>query len=150
VPDDRPVELHLGIPQLIPEDYVPEPEVRLSLYRRLAGLADAASVAALAEEIADRFGTLPDPVRQLIELCHLRQRCRAAGIARLQAGPKGIAVEFHEPGRARRAQSGRSSDNLSVHWRGDRLICSTDRTTTPEQRLHAAHALLNRLAPSSS
>jgi transcription-repair coupling factor (superfamily II helicase) len=112
--------------------------------------ADASSVAALVEEIADRFGTLPDPVQQLIELCHLCQRCRAAGIARLQAGPKGIAVEFHEPGRARRAQSGRSSDDSPLQWRGDRLICSADQTTTPEQRLHAARALLNRLAPSSS
>jgi transcription-repair coupling factor (superfamily II helicase) len=142
--DNDPVELHLGVPVVIPGDYVPEPDVRIGLYRRLSTLADESAVAEFGEEIADRFGPPPAAVRHLIELARVRQRCRAAGIARLEAGPKGIGVEFHHPDPARRRHAPACAADADLHWRGDRLIC-TGSTTSPEQRLRAVDALLTRL-----
>jgi transcription-repair coupling factor (superfamily II helicase) len=143
-PDDRPVELHLGIPVVIPSDYVPEPEVRIGLYRRLSTLASEAAVEEFGEEIADRFGSPPDAVRHLVGLARLRQRCRALGIERLEAGPKGIAVTFSEPEAAQRQHSTETSADSDLRWGGDRLICSGV-TAAPEERLQAVHALLSRL-----
>jgi transcription-repair coupling factor (superfamily II helicase) len=143
-----PVELHLGVPVVVPGDYVPEPDVRIGLYRRLSTLADESAVAEFGEEIADRFGPPPAAVRHLIELARVRQRCRAAGIARLEAGPKGMAVEFHDPDAARRRHGTECAADGNLHWRGDRLVC-TRVTTTPEQRLRAVGALLARLQQSS-
>ena len=142
--DDRPTELHLGIAAMIPTDYVPEPEVRIGLYRRFAELTDDVSVADLDEEIADRFGPPPEEVRQLIELSRLRQRCRRAGIARLEAGPKGIAVEFRDPARVRE----RLANDPDLHWRGERLVWRTDGRSRGE-RVRAAHELLDRLPRST-
>jgi transcription-repair coupling factor (superfamily II helicase) len=96
LPDRPSIELHLGVGFVIPQDYVPEPDVRIGLYRRLAALTSEAEVEELGDEITDRFGPPPEPVRHLLELARVRQRCRAAGFARLQAGSKGIAVEFRE------------------------------------------------------
>ena len=148
LPDQQPVELHLGIPFAVPEDYVPEPDVRIGLYRRLAALASEAEVEEFADEVADRFGPPPEPVRHLIGLARLRQRCRAGGIARLEAGPKGIAVDFRDGDAARQHRRIECPAGSELHWRGDRLVCANS-TVTPEQRLRAAHALLDRLQQSS-
>ena len=143
-PDERPVELHLGIPFVVPADYVPEPDVRIGLYRRLIALGSEAEVEAFEAEVADRFGPPPEPVRHLIGLARLRQRCRAAGIARLEAGPRGIAVEFWDVDAARRRYPARESRDPELRWRGDRLVCAKA-SAHPEQRLGAAGDLLTRL-----
>jgi hypothetical protein len=59
-----------------------------------------------------------------------------------------MAVEFHDPHAARRRQGTECVADADLHWRGDRLVC-TRVTTTPEQRLRAADALLTRLQQSS-
>jgi transcription-repair coupling factor (superfamily II helicase) len=82
-------------------------------------------------------------VGHLIGLARLRQRCRAAGIARLEAGPKGIAVEFRQPDAAWRHSTGRSAES-DLRWQGERLVCR-NASATPEQRLRAVDALLTRL-----
>ena len=142
--DDHPVELHLGIPVVIPDDYVPEQEVRIELYRRLSTIAGEPAVEEFAEELADRFGPPPDPVRHLIGLARLRQRCRAAGVARLEAGPKGIAVQFRDPQAARRRLSSVEGRGPDLACRDGRLICAAP-TATPDQRLDAVSELLTRL-----
>ena len=93
-PDEWSPELNLGAAGRIPADYVPEAEVRINLYARLAKLTDESDVDALGEEIEDRFGTAPEPVRELFALTRLKHLCRRAGIARLDAGPQAIAVSF--------------------------------------------------------
>jgi transcription-repair coupling factor (superfamily II helicase) len=146
--DDHPVELRLGIPVVIPDGYVPEQEVRIELYRRLSTVAGEAAVEEFALELADRFGPPPEPVRHLIGLARLRQRCRGLGVARLEAGPKGIAVQFRDPGAARRQLSSFEGRAPDLAWRDDRLVC-TRPTATPDQRLEAVSELLTRLERSS-
>ncbi|MET7246528.1 helicase-related protein [Methylobacterium sp. EM32] len=92
--EDWAPDINLGLAGDVPEDYVPEPELRLSLYTRLLRLGGAAEVEALRGEVEDRFGPLPKGVRALFALAHLRVACLALGIARLTGGPQGLAVDF--------------------------------------------------------
>jgi transcription-repair coupling factor (superfamily II helicase) len=87
--------INLGLPVLIPEDYVKDLPVRLGLYRRIGALANEAEVEAMAAEMADRFGPLPAEVENLLQVVAIKALCRAAGVERLDAGPKGIVLSFH-------------------------------------------------------
>ena len=87
-------DIEIGLPGGIPEDYVPEPEIRLSLYTRLLRLHDVDAIEALAGEIEDRFGAPPEPVKGLFALGRLRAACRGLGVARLNGGPQGVAADL--------------------------------------------------------
>ena len=85
-------QLNLGLAGRFPEDWVPEIDVRLSLYGRLARIADTGALDAFEAELEDRFGALPDPARALVQLTRLRLLARAAGIEKIDAGPAAIAL----------------------------------------------------------
>lgn len=85
-------ELNVGVNGSIPDTYVPETSVRLNLYARLARLTDLDEVAQFADEIEDRFGPPPDEVVTLLDLARIAIRAREAGISRIDAGPKGVAL----------------------------------------------------------
>jgi len=80
---------------LIPETYVPDLGVRLSLYRRIAQLQTLEEIDGLAAEMIDRFGSLPNEVDSLLKIVAIKQHCRLAGISKLDAGPRGGIVTFH-------------------------------------------------------
>jgi transcription-repair coupling factor (superfamily II helicase) len=88
-------QINLGVPVLIPEDYVPDLDVRLGLYRRLSTLTDKVEMEGFAAELIDRFGALPREVNTLLLVMRIKALCRRADIARLDAGPKGATVQFH-------------------------------------------------------
>ncbi|KQT88209.1 hypothetical protein ASG48_01870 [Aurantimonas sp. Leaf443] len=94
VVEERRPEISLGTEGFIPPDYVGDPETRIDLYFRLARLTDAADLSAFEEELADRFGTMPAPVRRLVGVTRLRIAASAAGLGRIEAGPGGIALAF--------------------------------------------------------
>ncbi|MEC9367977.1 MAG: transcription-repair coupling factor [Pseudomonadota bacterium] len=84
----------LGAAVLIPEAYVPDLQVRLGLYRRLSSIAEDADVESFAGEMVDRFGPLPEEVEHLLEIVRIKAACRRAGIAEIDAGPRGALVGF--------------------------------------------------------
>ena len=86
--------IQLGLPVLIPETYVRDLPVRLGLYRRIGALATDAETEALAAELVDRFGSLPEEVGNLLQVVTLKRLCRAAGVEKLEAGPKGMVIGF--------------------------------------------------------
>ncbi|MGY6547387.1 MAG: transcription-repair coupling factor [Roseinatronobacter sp.] len=88
-------QINLGVPVLIPEDFVPDLDVRLGLYRRLSGLTSKVDLEGFAAELIDRFGKLPREVNTLLAVMRIKAECRRAGIAKLDAGPKGVTVQFH-------------------------------------------------------
>ena len=79
---------------LIPEAYVRDLPVRLGLYRRIGGLTSDAETEAMAAELVDRFGKLPEEVENLLQVVTLKRLCREAGVEKLEAGPKGMVVGF--------------------------------------------------------
>jgi len=88
----EPPELHVELAGRILEAYVPEPNLRLVLLRRLARLTDAETLAEFMDELADRFGPLPAETADLLTVQRLRILARAAGIARVDAGPQACAL----------------------------------------------------------
>ncbi|MFN0114969.1 MAG: transcription-repair coupling factor [Paracoccaceae bacterium] len=87
--------INLGVPVMIPESYVADLDVRLGLYRRLSQLSGKVEFEGFAAELIDRFGPLPREVGTLLNVIRIKATCRKAGIARLDAGPKGATVQFH-------------------------------------------------------
>ncbi len=87
-------QINLGTAVLIPETYVGDLSLRLQFYRRVARLEDKAEIDALAAEMVDRFGPMPDEVRHLLDIVRIKQLCRQAGVDRLEAGPKGAVISF--------------------------------------------------------
>ncbi len=88
-------QINLGVPVLIPEEFVPDLDVRLGLYRRLSALSAKVELEGFAAELIDRFGTLPREVNTLLLVVRIKAMCKRAGIARLDAGPKGATIQFH-------------------------------------------------------
>lgn len=88
-------QINLGVPVLIPEAYVTDLDVRLGLYRRLSGLTTKVELEGFAAELIDRFGKLPKEVNTLLLVVRIKAMCKRAGISKLDAGPKGATIQFH-------------------------------------------------------
>ena len=125
-------QINLGVSVLIPETYVPDLDVRLGLYRRLSSLTTKVELEGFAAELIDRFGKLPKEVNTLLLVVRIKAMCKRAGIAKLDAGPKGATILFHNDKFARpeglaeflKAQDGlaRIKDNKIVvrrDWKSD-------------------------------
>ncbi|HEY3064231.1 MAG TPA: transcription-repair coupling factor [Methylomirabilota bacterium] len=78
----------------LPEDYVPEVNQRLALYKRLAAADSDAVVADLRAELADRFGPLPAEAEQLLDTVRIRVAARALGVEKIEAGDGKALVTF--------------------------------------------------------
>ena len=88
--------INLGVPVLIPDAYVPDLDVRLGLYRRLSALSSKVELEGFAAELIDRFGKLPKEVTTLMNIVRIKTKCKQAGIAQLDGGPKGAVIRFHD------------------------------------------------------
>ncbi len=89
-------EVELRLPALLPNDYIPDVNTRLSLYKRIASCKQAAELDELQIELIDRFGLLPDATKNLIKLTEFKQLAAPLGIKRLEAGAQGGYIEFSE------------------------------------------------------
>jgi len=87
-------ELSFDVEALLPESYVAEVGVRLSLYKRLSSASDDADVSALATEIEDRFGPPPIEARQLIELMRLKTELRKLRALGCEATAKAVTLHL--------------------------------------------------------
>ncbi|MGB5871940.1 MAG: TRCF domain-containing protein, partial [Albidovulum sp.] len=88
-------QINLGVPVLIPENFVPDLDVRLGLYRRLSQLKTKVELEGFAAELIDRFGKLPKEVNTLLLVVRIKAMCKRAGISKLDVGPRGITIQFH-------------------------------------------------------
>ncbi len=97
---DQPVqygaEIDLRIPALIPDDYLPDVHSRLILYKRIANAKSTDDLVDLQTEIIDRYGPLPDPLKNLIKQTKLKLKCNRMGITKVDAGVTSGKVEFAE------------------------------------------------------
>jgi transcription-repair coupling factor (superfamily II helicase) len=83
---ELPVDAHR------PPDYVPGERLRLEAYRRIAAADDDAAVAAVRDELADRYGPLPQPVENLLAVASFRAHARRAGLTDVVV--QGSSVRF--------------------------------------------------------
>lgn len=139
--------INLGVPVLIPEPYVPDLDVRLGLYRRLSQLSSKVELEGFAAELIDRFGPLPKEVNTLMLVVRVKAMCRRAGIARLDAGPRGATVQFHQDKFANPAGlvDFLKAQGPGVRIQGNKIVVSADWKTEGE-RIKGAFAIARDLA----
>ena len=87
-------EINLHVPALLPDDYCSDVHERLVLYKRFANCEELEDLERLREELIDRFGTLPEAARALVECHRLRILGRPLGIARIDATDSAIQLQF--------------------------------------------------------
>jgi transcription-repair coupling factor (superfamily II helicase) len=88
-------QITVDAPIMIPEEYVPDLAVRMALYRRLNDASGQDELEAMAAEMIDRFGPLPDATANLVRLIEIKHQAIAANIAKIDVGAKGSLVAFH-------------------------------------------------------
>ncbi|MCW8839586.1 MAG: transcription-repair coupling factor [Gammaproteobacteria bacterium] len=89
-------EVDLGVPALIPDDYLPDVHSRLQLYKRIANAASVEQLEELQVEMIDRFGLLPEPVKNLFTLTGLKLRATPYGITKIELGAPGGRINFNK------------------------------------------------------
>ena len=141
-------QINTGAAVLIPEDYIPDLSVRLSIYRRLSDAEKAQEREALAAELIDRFGPLPPEAGQLLKVVAIKGLCREANVAKIDVGPKGAVVTFRNDDFKNPAALVGFVAKNQVAWRlrPDHKIVVRGEWETPEQRLAAAERVLAELA----
>ncbi|MFC4945690.1 transcription-repair coupling factor [Pseudonocardia sp. GCM10023141] len=83
---DLPIDAH------VPHDYITGERLRLEVYRKIAEAGDAAALDAIVEELNDRYGEPPTPVRNLLAVAAFRQSCRELGVAEVAVTGTGIRL----------------------------------------------------------
>ena len=87
-------EIHIPIPALIPDKYIPDIRVRLAFYRRLSKIKDIKEIDRIEEDVRDQFGKPPEPVLNLFGVMVIRYLCKQLGIRDLKAGRKNLSLTF--------------------------------------------------------
>lgn len=88
--------LNLGVSVQIPEDYIDDVTLRLSLYRQIANIVEEEECERFATEMVDRFGKLPEEVEHLFDIIKIKQLARKANVLKVEAGAKGLIFSFRD------------------------------------------------------
>ncbi len=150
--EDWTPQITVDAAALMPESYIGDLDVRLAMYRRLAALEDAEELDAFAAELVDRFGPMPPETAQLLKIIAIKQLCKRAHVAKLDAGPKGVVIVFHDnrfphPERLIR-HIAESRGRMRV--RPDHRLVVLRETRSPEERLELARRTVAELAELAS
>jgi transcription-repair coupling factor (superfamily II helicase) len=141
-------EINLRVPALLTNDYCPDVHERLTLYKRLANCDSEDDLLTMQEELIDRYGEMPAQTLALLETHRLRLAGRALGLAKLDAGPKAIQLQFVpnppiDPAKIIRLLQ--SDRNFKLAGQ-DKLLWQKSSTDLKE-RVAAVKELFNKLKP---
>lgn len=140
-------QINIGAAVLIPEDYVADLNVRMALYRRLGDLTNDQDIQGFAAELVDRFGPLPAAVEHLLQVVAIKAMCRRAGVAKIDAGPKGAVVTFRNDQFANPAGlvAFISKSPLDIKLRPDQKLVFRQEWPDERARLKGCRVILGRL-----
>jgi transcription-repair coupling factor (superfamily II helicase) len=147
-PTDWTPQITIDAAALMPESFIGDLDLRLAMYRRLAGLTTPEELEGFAAELIDRFGKLPPETEQLLQLVAIKQLCRKANVAKLDAGPKGIVLAFRDNKFARPERLVRliAESKGQMKVRPDHKVVVLRETRSPVERLRTARKLMGELA----
>ncbi len=145
----HPTEINLNIPALIPDTYLADIHTRLLLYKRIASTENSEQLRELQVEMIDRFGLLPEPLKNLIEVTALRHRAQRLGIVRLDANAQGGKVTFGQDTLVAPITIVQLVQQQPDIYRlvGGTALAFAHATPTARQRLDEVSAVLDCLAP---
>lgn len=146
-PHAASVELNLRIPALIPEDYLPDVHSRLILYKRISSTKTDADLQDLQVEMIDRFGLLPEPLKNLFRQTQLRFAAEKLGISKVEANKTQGRLEFCSKPNVDPLTIIKLVQSQPQHYRLDganQLKFMFD-METPDERLKSVHLILDKL-----
>jgi transcription-repair coupling factor (superfamily II helicase) len=141
------IELHISA--LIPDDWLGDIHLRLTLYKRIASAADKAALRDLQVEMIDRFGLLPAQTKHLFQIAELRQKARAIGVRRIDFSATGGRIEFAEDTRANPAALLEMIQKYPFDYQlqGPLKLRLMFDEASVEERLRISNEILDRLTP---
>jgi len=152
VPDpDTPlhsgIEIDLGIPALIPDDYVYDIHQRLMLYKRISSASDQATLDELRVELIDRFGLLPDYLKNLFSVTEIKLAAQDMGITSIEAVDTGIKIKFNEQPNINHVKLIELIQTQSklYHFDGKQTLRILEVKEEIEQRVSQIHHVINVL-----
>ncbi|MBA6396913.1 transcription-repair coupling factor [Colwellia sp. BRX10-4] len=92
----KQTEIELRVPALLPDDYIFDVSLRLSIYKRIASCGNKNELDEIQVELIDRFGLLPQAAKNLVHIAKLRLKAQKIGVSRIEAGPAGGSIEFSD------------------------------------------------------
>jgi transcription-repair coupling factor (superfamily II helicase) len=120
----------------------------MALYRRLGEITDLKEIDGFGAEMIDRFGPMPIEVQHLLKIVYIKSLCRIAHVEKLDAGPKGVVVQFrHKEFPNPAALVGFIAKQGSMaKIRADHSVFLTRDLPTPAKRLAGAAVVMTQLA----
>ena len=147
--DRHGADVDLHVPALIPDDYLPDPHARLTLYKRISAARDADALRELQVEMIDRFGLLPDAAKHLFATAELKLDATRLGIRKLDLGAASGRIQFVEKPNVDPMAVIRLIQGQPKHYKmdgPDKLRISLDMSDAAT-RFNAARGLLTALQP---
>ncbi len=141
-------QISVGTPVMIPDDYVPDLNLRMMLYRRLGEITELPEIDAFGAELIDRFGPLPIELQHLLKIVYVKSLCRTANVEKLDAGPKGVVVHFRNKEFPNPANlvGWIAKQGMAAKLRADQSLFLLRDLPTPEKRLAGAAVVMTQLA----
>ncbi|HEB26622.1 MAG TPA: transcription-repair coupling factor, partial [Porticoccus sp.] len=152
IPMSEDIEINLNIPALIPEDYLPDVHMRLMMYKRIANANSELDLRELQVEMIDRFGLIPNHLKNLYRVTTLKLQARELGISKLEAGPMGGRVDFGSDTVVEPLTIVQLVQKQPEVYRlqGATTLKFTAPMDTTEQRLEQVQTFLNQLMPTGN
>ncbi len=147
VADKWSPQITIGTPVLIPEDYVTDLPVRLALYRRLSEIEDDRDIDGFGAELVDRFGLMPEEVKNLLQVVAIKALCRRANVEKIEVGPKGAVLSFRDNTFANPEGliSYIAKHAVGAKVRPDMKVVFFDEWDTADERIKGAEEILRAL-----
>jgi len=141
-------QVNVGVAILIPDTYIPDLNLRLATYRRISEVADDTEGNALAAELIDRFGPIPEEVDHLLKVMKIKRLCRQAHVAKVDAGPKGVVMYMrHEDIKDPSVIMNAITQNNGWRLRPDQTILVMGNYSEPKFRLRGSERAVAALVP---
>ncbi len=140
-------QIKIGISVLIPDSYVADLGLRLSLYKRASDLQTREEIDQFAVELVDRFGPLPEEVKNLLEVIYLKSLCRMAHVDKVEVGLKGVLISFYKdsPPHPERLIHHITDQKGTAKIRPDQKVVYTRAFASPSACLQGARQILEEL-----
>lgn len=116
--------IDLNVDAYVSDDYVADPQQKVEVYKRVAGLKDTVEVTDFQEELEDRFGPVPPPVRNLLAVARIKVLAKELGVEAINGTQEEVAIRML-PGLVLPRET---AFHLSRQFRG-RVVLSAARST---------------------
>jgi transcription-repair coupling factor (superfamily II helicase) len=145
-------QITVDAPILIPDDYVPDLDLRMGLYRRMNDLENRQEVEAFSAELIDRFGEIPAPTANLLKIIETKLNAKIANVSKIDVGPRGALVSFFQDSVPNPVGLIDYVERLkgTAKLRPDHKMVITRNWSDPQARLNAALQLSKGLAKAAS